>query len=404
MTKTEAWGRYDPSRVEPPTWLVEDLLPERATACMYGAPNLGKSFVAIDWALAIATGRPALAGHKRTRIDVGRAKAPGKVVLFPAEGVFGLNRRISGWLQHNGIPTQEGEEILHDRLFMPPGECRFDHPADFETLMRGIERECKDLDLLILDPLASFMSGDENATQDMQLIVNAMRRCVDRFGCSVLVVHHGGKSAYSSERGSSALRGGVDALFNLFRDPKTRVLQIKTDKQREAEKHAPIPINLHRVPELGPDNEPIRTEKGFIVYLSRVPMIDAHALQVQEAKHAAMEHKAQADETAALADEDDEMQPPAQKIDSRVQRTRDRARLILEHLTEEGLREGEDWHASLPAIVARFADRAKTESGWKRSSVERTLEVLLSSGHVEEGPRQDDNKRTFRATGLPLEE
>lgn len=399
MTKTEAaWGRYDPSRVEPPTWLVEDLLPERAAACLYGAPNLGKSFVAIDWALAIATGRPALAGHKRTRIDVGRAKAAGKVVLFPAEGVFGLNRRISGWLQHNGIQPKEGEEILRDRLFMPPGECRFDHPSDFEALMRGIERECKDLDLLILDPLASFMSGDENATQDMQLIVNAMRRCVDRFGCSVLVVHHGGKSAYSSERGSSALRGGVDALFCLFRDPKTKVLQIETDKMREAAKHAPIPIKLHRVPDIGPDGEPLRDGKGFVSYLSRVPMLDPAALRIQEAKFAAMESKALAEERSQEVPEGQEAETPQQRIDPRAKRAQDRARLILGHLADAG-----EQHIALPDIVAAFADRAKTEKGWKRTAVEGALEELLASGHVEEGPRQDDNKRTFKATGLALE-
>lgn len=74
------WGSYDPNRIHPPTWLIEDLIPEHATAVLYGGSNIGKSFIALDWALAVATGLPSLGGFKKSKAEVGRDKAPGKVL------------------------------------------------------------------------------------------------------------------------------------------------------------------------------------------------------------------------------------------------------------------------------------------------------------------------------------
>src|SRR5437016_3780364 len=59
-----------------PAWLIEHILPQNALGCVYGAPGAGKTFLALDWALAVATGRPWDA----------HATRPGAVLYVAAEG------------------------------------------------------------------------------------------------------------------------------------------------------------------------------------------------------------------------------------------------------------------------------------------------------------------------------
>ena len=41
-----------------PEWLIDGIIPKKAIAQIYGAPNVGKTFVALDIALSIAAGVP----------------------------------------------------------------------------------------------------------------------------------------------------------------------------------------------------------------------------------------------------------------------------------------------------------------------------------------------------------
>ena len=72
MTLRDVWNQADP---EP---LIEGLLGQRENTCWYGTKKLGKSFLALDVALAVATGSPALC-----RLPV---RLAGPVVYFTGEG------------------------------------------------------------------------------------------------------------------------------------------------------------------------------------------------------------------------------------------------------------------------------------------------------------------------------
>jgi RecA-family ATPase len=64
----------------PPRWLIRDWLPASSLILIYGEPGAGKTFVALDIAVAIATGRD-WNGNKVAR---------GIVLYIAAEGVAGL--------------------------------------------------------------------------------------------------------------------------------------------------------------------------------------------------------------------------------------------------------------------------------------------------------------------------
>src|SRR5262249_21772373 len=63
-------------------------------------------------------------------------------------------------------------------------------------------------DLLSLDPLARFMTGDENSARDMSRVVSNLDRLIQAYGIAVEITHHTGKpSAGDPRRGGQRLPG-----------------------------------------------------------------------------------------------------------------------------------------------------------------------------------------------------
>jgi hypothetical protein len=77
----------------PLRWLVDHHLPAGGFAVLYGPPGGGKSFVALDLAMSVATGTDWLGVE---RVD------PGVVVYVAAEGSAGLAKRVGAWINAHG--------------------------------------------------------------------------------------------------------------------------------------------------------------------------------------------------------------------------------------------------------------------------------------------------------------
>jgi hypothetical protein len=280
------WQTFDPEKIVHPSWLIEGLIPEGSTCCIYGAPNTGKSFVALDMALSIATGRDWL--NIPTREKVGKIKEPGKVVYILSESPEGLHRRIAAWLNHKGTDRQEGAETLATVFFMPiVKNIRLNNDKELSTLKETIANKCKDPALIIFDPLISFMDGDENSAGDMQSFIGAMRDIVETFKesrCSVMVVHHSGKDGSRNERGSSALRGGVDTHLWLSAS------RLVVEKQRDAGKRPDIFVELLTVVESTGDEDSSENKTRdlgkVVIPGSSYPTKATRTLQPQQAKGA----------------------------------------------------------------------------------------------------------------------
>jgi hypothetical protein len=68
-----------------PQWLIEGMVEVGAQGVIYGPSGHGKSFVALDWALCVATGKP----------WSGRPTKKGPAVYVVAEGGRGIKKRIA---------------------------------------------------------------------------------------------------------------------------------------------------------------------------------------------------------------------------------------------------------------------------------------------------------------------
>src|SRR6476620_11187022 len=95
-----------------PQWLVNGVLPESGLAVVYGPSGVGKSFVALDLALSIATGRDWNA-HK---------VEAGTVVYVAAEGSVGVQQRVRAWLKVSGMEDTPNAFFVLNSVSVPDEE------------------------------------------------------------------------------------------------------------------------------------------------------------------------------------------------------------------------------------------------------------------------------------------
>jgi hypothetical protein len=203
------------ANIPDPQWLVEGVLMQHSLAGLYGETGLGKSFGVLDIGLCVQTGLP---WH-------GRATAQGPVVYAAGEGLPGMKFRVQAWKVARGFDKKTGirfsDRIVN--LLNPPAVIAF---SEAIAPVKPV--------LVIIDTLARAMvGGDEDSAKDMGIAIAALARLSRELDATMLLVHHPAKKDARVERGSGALRGGVDTLLWLKKDSDQ--LTLVCEKQKDAE-------------------------------------------------------------------------------------------------------------------------------------------------------------------------
>ena len=226
-------------------WLIDDILPKECFAVLFGEPESGKTFVALDWSFSIASGIPWM----------GRRTAPGYAVYIVAESPRGVKARKDAWKQARGI----GELPLWRGIVGSPDLVSIEDTMHIITSLRTLEEPPA---LVVVDTLSKCFIGNENATEDMQKFTRHCLGFVQEVGCTVVALHHMDKGG-EKERGSSTLRGDADVLIPLRKQDASRiVLGGRGTKQKEAPAFDPIHL---RFQECGPSRvlAPTRVRKAL---------------------------------------------------------------------------------------------------------------------------------------------
>lgn len=202
-------------------YLIKGWIERGTFSVLYGPPNVGKSFLALDMSLHVAARMP-WRGHRV-------AKDAGPVLYLASEGGRGFDNRVAAWRQAH--PEVGGEAF--DRLYI----CKLTvdlHKSGDETdtaeligLMRNLQPS-----LVVVDTLARAMGdGEENGSSDMGAFVRNVDRTRAQTDAHVMAIHHTGKDSSRGGRGHSSLPAAVDTEIELKRDgPITEAAQ---KKQRE---------------------------------------------------------------------------------------------------------------------------------------------------------------------------
>lgn len=206
LARLRNFGWLDQQEFPPLRWVVPGLIPEGLTI-LAGRPKAGKSWLALQVALAAAAGGRALGA-----VDVGPAR---RVLLLALEDG---DRRLQQRARHlmEGGPLPPRLDYLTD---VPP-------PTAVDVIRRWLTSTDDDVSpLVVLDTLGRVLPpaglGQGTYERDYQAAA-ALKRVVDeRPGTAMIVVHHtrkiGGEDFVDHVSGTSGLTGAADAVAVLSR-------------------------------------------------------------------------------------------------------------------------------------------------------------------------------------------
>jgi hypothetical protein len=201
----ESW---DSIKDEPVEWLIQDILPKKAFCALFAPPASWKSFLALDMAEAIATGRDWMGC---------RIPQKGAVLIIAGEGHGGLGARVKACKIQNNSPDGANLYVIRSQINLRSS------PEEFEALINSINDLIAQIDeplqLVILDTLMRMSGGgfNENSSEDMGAVITQIGRIQSIFSCAIMVIHHSGKDVTRGLRGHSSLLGAVDTELEINR-------------------------------------------------------------------------------------------------------------------------------------------------------------------------------------------
>ncbi len=242
-TLGDLWLKDLPARE---SFLGDGLIARGDLIVFSGPQKKGKSLASLNQALCLARGKPWLdfSVLKSIRVGIMQQEIP--------EGA--LKERLQKML---------GSEVDPSFLSLIPHCSRqglkLDTKAGLDFLRRWLD-EAK-IDLLQLDPLYTFHSGDENSAKDMGRFFSPLQQIIRDYSIAVEIIHHHGKPSQVEReggdlhRGTSLLRDVTDANWTFTRvpanklalnEPPSKYVYMSFEQRHSA---SPDPLLLHLDPE-----------------------------------------------------------------------------------------------------------------------------------------------------------
>jgi len=189
------------------------VIPAAELVVLFGSSTAGKTFMAIDLAMAIALGH-----DWRDQYIVKQ----GAVVYVAAEGASGVQDRLRAYCEHHQLDmTRVPLRVVR---VAPNLLLRAEALELAKAIGPGIA-------MIVLDTFAQTMpGGNENSAEDVGLALAHCKGLRRATGAVVLLVHHSGKDESKGARGWSGLRAAADAELEVISDGERRLMRITKQK------------------------------------------------------------------------------------------------------------------------------------------------------------------------------
>jgi hypothetical protein len=177
-------------------WLIERLWTHQAVGIIGGSPKSGKTWLALEMAVAVASGSPCLGTFL--------VSSPGPVLLYAAEdSAIDLRTRLETLARLHLVNFQQLEVhiITVDAL-------RLDRPEHQDRLEATLQ--LYQPALLILDPLVRVHAIDENVAGQVAALLGYLRSLQRKTGAAIALVHHVRKTVSPAAAAGFSLRGSGD--------------------------------------------------------------------------------------------------------------------------------------------------------------------------------------------------
>lgn len=213
-------------------WLIENLWVDKSRGLIAGNPGVGKTWIALDMLMSVASGQPCMGKF---------AVKQGAVLLVEEEASeLNLARRVHALARARGLKDTDLTNFYHlTRQFVKI-------PQDFKEIVFMIMEN--DIKLVVFDSLRRFHSGNENSSTEMQAVLDAFAKINAYTGCSVVLIHHLAKAnemvrkpLFERLRGSSDLWAWRDCILGVEGEEESTEC-VCSFQFRDAEAQAPLKI------------------------------------------------------------------------------------------------------------------------------------------------------------------
>lgn len=216
-------------------WLIENMWVDQSRGLIAGNPGVGKTWLALDMLLSVATGS----------LCLGRYPAKQAPVLLMEEEAspHNLARRIHCMARARGLKDADLPTFFHaTRQYAKL-------PRDSKEICGFIIQE--GIKFVVFDSLRRFHNAEENSSSEMQPVLDAFGVINSFGGASVALIHHLSKSSevnnkplFERLRGSSDLWAWRDCIIGVEGEEDADEC-LASFQFRDAEAQSPIRIKRH---------------------------------------------------------------------------------------------------------------------------------------------------------------
>lgn len=186
----------------PTPWVISEAIPDKGLTFLHALPKVGKSFLAIDWAVSIASGQD-WQGRK--------VEKQGGVIYVSGEGNSAIDDRFLACCNYRGVQIDSLKLAISDSAYRLPKDKR-ELIRDVKDMAARIGIES--VSAVFFDTYRRTLIGDMNSNEHAALWVAAADEIKSALDCAVVVVHH---TLRGSDRmgGAQTLEASHDSLFYL---------------------------------------------------------------------------------------------------------------------------------------------------------------------------------------------
>ncbi len=225
----------EPEEIE---WLWPERIPLGKLTVLVGDPGVGKSFLTMDIAARLSTGKP--------WPDAPGAKQPVRSVILlsaeddPADTIRPRLDSMEGNPEKVCVVTsviEQGERTKHKKR-----ERLFSLVSDIEKLERAIIQH-PDCALVVIDPISAYMSGkDTHKDAEIRGVLTPLAGLAAKHRVAVVAVTHMNKNskvdAIYRTMGSVGIVAAARAVWSVVKDPhedtRRLLLSVKTNIARDS--------------------------------------------------------------------------------------------------------------------------------------------------------------------------
>jgi hypothetical protein len=194
--------------VTPPSMLIEGILPASGASLMFGAPKSNKTLLAVQMAIAVASGHPLF--------DYYRVLTPGPVMIVEQDDPAGA-ASLKDILRRSPVPVDGIPFYLAPRV-------PFTFGLEFLEWLEG-QIGGRELRFIVLDSytaLRESRSAGVDIVKAEQNDLTMMDELAKRTGCAMAIIHHDSKGSAgldwsSKAAGTFAMSAATEAQIHISR-------------------------------------------------------------------------------------------------------------------------------------------------------------------------------------------